>query len=174
MKSLGRRLALFLVAVGACGGKSAETTPAPGVETRSLSANDPQLSAIARTAARSLRPGRDGKLNFGGVFVGGRELVALGDSIARDIGAEVSGNRRVPFVVCRVGAPGCSSSGGNDDPFTYTFKSFRLAGTTAFVGADAPSPARPDGAICIALEWNGLTWEVKNRRNVGTAESCGR
>jgi hypothetical protein len=171
-----RTVLTFMLVTGivACGGGTpAGTTPTPVVEARALTPSDSLLKPIAMAAARSLKPGADGKINFGGVFVGGRELVALGDTIARAIGATSTAGK-VPFAICRIGSPGCGAGTGSPDPFSYTFRSFRAAGTNAFVGASAPSAARPDGAICIELQWTGLAWEVKNRRNVSSAETCGR
>lgn len=174
-----REVALVILATaiiaGCGGGKPAATGSAPAVEPRVLTPADSQFSPIVMTVARTLRPGADGKIRFGGIYHGQRELIALSDTVARAIGAEYQSadGRRVPFAICRIGTPGCVASSGDDNP-TYTFRHFRIAGATAFVGADAPSLARPDRAVCYSLLWNGTAWEVKEARIGHNAERCGR
>jgi hypothetical protein len=158
------------VFAAACGGKPAETAPAtPGV---SLTAMDPDLSPLAKAAARSLEPASDGKVRFGGVFVGGRELRALSDTVARVIGAtrvDMS-DGRVPYTIGRAGS---AENMALRRDATYALSSFRIAGDTAYVGVDARSAAEMDGAICVVLARAGATWLVNKKSVVGNPRSCG-
>lgn len=161
-----------LVAAMACGGKSPETTPTPAGSARTLTAIDPDLSPLAKAAARSLEPASDGKVRFGGVFVGGRQLRVLSDTVTRLIGAtpiDVS-DGRVPYTIGRAGS--AENMAARRDA-TYTFSSFRLSGDSAYVGTDARSVAEPEGAICIVLTRSGAGWRVAQKAVISNPRSCG-
>ena len=164
------RIASFLVAAAACGGKPAQTTPTPGGSV--LTAMDPDLSPLAKAAARALEPASDGKVRFAGVFVGGRELKALSDSVARSIGATRVGTAdgRVPFTIGR-GGSGAGAASRRDA--TYALSFFRVDGDIAYVGADARSIVEPDGAICIILSRAGSGWLIKQTAVTTNPRNCG-
>jgi hypothetical protein len=169
-----RALIGVLVIGVACGGSPrADTTASPAGSGRELTSMDPDLSAIAKFAARSLQPSSDGKVHFGGVFVGGRPLRALADTIARAIGAtlEEAGSGRVPYTIGRVGSSAGEASRADA---TYTLRSFRVRGDTAFVGSDARSAAEPEGALCITLARSGGEWRVLETRVISSVPSCGK
>ena len=167
---------IVLTAIAACGGgKSTATSPTPTASgaTRALTAMDPSVSPIAKAAAMSLERGSNAKMKFGGVFVSGRELVALGDTIAKAIGADRAANDgRVPYAICRVGSPGCGA-GAMPNEVTYSFKSLRARGDTAYVGTEVRNTVRADEAICIKLAHTGSAWLVAERREVGNWKNCG-
>lgn len=166
-------VALMLV-VAACGGTNkSDATPSPANSGRELTTMDPDLSAIAKFAARSLQPSSDGLVHFGGVFVGGRPLRALTDTIARAIGAKLedAGSGKVPYSVSR-GGSGAPRARRLDA--IYTLRSFRVRGDTAFVGSDAKSVSEPDGALCIALTRSGSEWRVRETRVISSVPSCGK
>ena len=133
---------------------------------------DPDLSPLAKAAARALEPASDGKVRFGGVVVGGRQLAALSDTVARLIGATLVsvGDGRVPYTIGRVGSAE-SMSRRNDA--TYTLSSFRVAGDVAYVGAEARSIAEVDGALCIALARSGSSWLVSKTATISSPRACG-
>jgi len=167
------RRIMLLLALAACGGnRGAEATPGPASGGRTLTAIDPDLSGIAKAAARSLQPASDGKVRFAGVFVGGRSLAALTDTVARAIGATQvgTGDGRVPYTIGPVGS-GVGDASRRDA--TYTLSSFRVKDDMAFVGGDARSAAEPDGAICIVLVRNGNSWLVKQTSVIRNPKSCG-
>lgn len=170
MKAL---LAGLLLGIAACGGHATPgSAPTPANGARTLTAMDPDLSPIAKAAARSLEKSSDGKVRFSGVFVGGREQRALSDTIARMINAEyVSVNdRRVPYTIGKLG------SGENAEirrDATYTLINFRVAGDTAFVGADARSAQDPEGALCIMLSRSGSSWLIMKTSVIRNPKFCG-
>jgi hypothetical protein len=167
------RVAVLVLVVIACGGtKTADTKPSPVDRGRELTTMDPDLSSIAQAAARSLQPNADGKVHFGGVFVGGRPLRALTDTIVRAMGAtlEDAGSGRVPYTIGRAGS-GVGEASRTDA--TYTLRSFRVRGDTAFVGSDAKSVADMKGALCIVLTRSGGSWLVNQKRDVSNPQACG-
>lgn len=164
------RIASMLLAAVACGGKPTQTTPTPGGSV--LTAMDPDLSPLAKAAARALEPASDGKVRFAGVFVGGRELKALSDTVARSIGATRVGmpDGRVPYTIGRVGS-GEGTASRRDA--TYALSFFRVDGDTAYVGADARSIAEADGAICIILSRARSGWLIRQTSVSLNPRNCG-
>jgi hypothetical protein len=162
-----------LALVMACGGsKGTATSPSPANRGREMTTMDPDLSSLAKFAARSLPANNDGRVHFGGVFVGGRPMRALTDTIVRAIGAtlEDPSSGRVPYTI---GGVGSGVAQGSRADAVYTLRSFRISGDTAFIGSDAKSVAEPTGALCIVLTRSGSSWLVNQKRDVSNPQSCG-
>ncbi len=170
-----------ILAAAACGGQpTPAAAPAPTAAVQDLPATDPRLSPIALAAATAFRPAGVSRVFVAGVEVGGRQLNALADTVASSIGAERlrgGDDRRVPFAVARMdgfSVPSSPPAARIDEDLTVKFTIFRAGSDIAFVGAEARSASRQAHAICITLLRSDSTWKVSDRRDVGTAQTCGR
>lgn len=159
-----------------CAGKQA--TPAvsdPSRNIRVVQAGDSRLFAIATAAARSLEPGGDWPAQFTGISIGGRELKALGDSIAR--AAQVTlvggGNGKVPYVIAREGSGGSPEVERARRAFTYAFTHMRATPDSAYVGGTVTGGMRGDRSICIALVRAGSAWLAAETTPIRRAQDCG-
>lgn len=153
------------------------STVGPSRGVRELAAADAELSTIAIVAARSLHPGGDERLKLAGIFVAGRELVALTDTVARAVNAERvedDSRTKVPFVIGRCDAmAGCPQTRPVRETPVHALSMFRVVQDSAYVGGTARTG---DGtrAICIVLIRAGGAWIAAGQTNVRSAQRCGQ
>jgi hypothetical protein len=164
---------LSLALVIACGGNPGPSSTSQPESIRSVPGSDPEAMGIAVAAGKVIP--RNAK--FSGVVLEGREVRALGDSVARAYRLQKvayqppESGRKVPFAVaCAPGSAGCSVGNAELLP-TYTFMGIRMSADSAFVsvgtGSSSTSPKE-----CVALARADSGWIVAGTRPVPNYDRC--
>ncbi|HET9425230.1 MAG TPA: hypothetical protein VFO55_07665 [Gemmatimonadaceae bacterium] len=162
-------------ALGACAGQAApEPAPDPHRQVRVLTANDPELPAIALAAAKSIESPREPR--FSGVFIDGREVKALSDSIARNaklVRVEAL-NGKVPFAIARCDQIPCPVAGRPQAPETHALTAFRVTTDSAYVGSTISISGDIERRTCMTLVRRSGAWVVVDTRSISSARRCGQ
>lgn len=175
---------LLLAAIAACGGGAApKVTADPARGLRTMTTEDPELTAIAVAAARALPLNGTAQSVpfFGGVFVDGRKSRPASDAVVRATGFPAgSSSTRRPQVRCEAR----SSSGQTREvpcppqtqqmlPPTYIFEEVRATADSAYVGITETMNGSSKGS-CVTLVKRGASWDYLGSTVIASPRNCGK
>jgi hypothetical protein len=179
-----RNRILLLVALAACsGGAAPKVTADPARGLRTLTTEDPDVTAIAIEAARALpRNGPSAAMpRFAGVFVEGRRSRPATDAVTRVTGFTPVTNARTATPQCRavntstgqsINVP-CPASATAVIPPTYSFTEVRATADSAYVGV-TESSGNSDKVSCMTLIHRGVSWVYFGTMVTANARNCGK
>lgn len=175
---------LLLAAIVACGGGAApKVTADPARGLRAITTEDPEVTAIAVAAARSLPSNGTAQAMplFGGVFVDGKRSRPASDAVVRATGFLVgSSSTRRPQMRCEAR----SSSGQTREipcppqtqqmlPPTYIFEEVRATTDSAYVGVTETLNGSAKGS-CVTLVKRGASWDYLGSMVIASPRNCGK
>ena len=179
-----RYLVLLAVSVAACGGaKAPAITPGPDRGLRALKADDPEITAIATVAARSLPVVSNRSSTptlFAGVYVRDRESREATDAVRRTTGMGVGSTAGRVQMQCRaVSSSGqertipCPVQAAAQIPPTIIFDEVRATADSAYVGFTEAINGI-EKANCMTLVWRLGKWTYLSSGIIAKGKNCGK